>query len=142
TPSSIGARHAVRMADWAAWPFPTDDPYPAYHAVRAEAPVLWNEQLGCFLILSHKHAVAVLRGREWSSDPRNNPQLPAAIGASGPASELWAKSLLMSDPPTHTRLRTAVNRFFTPRAVESIRSRVGAIVEAALESLADTGSIE
>src|SRR2546425_255352 len=130
------------MGDWAAWPFPADDPYPAYHAARAKGPVLWSEQLGCFLILSHEQGEAVLRGREWSSDPRNNPQLLAAIGGPGPVSELWASSLLMSDPPAHSRLRRAVNRFFTPRAVHSIRSRVAAIVETALEPLADNGSIE
>ena len=130
------------MGDWGAWPFPTDDPYPAYHLARAEGPVLWSEQLSRFLILSHEHGEAVLRGPEWSSDPRNNPQLLASIGGPGPVSELWAGSLLMSDPPAHTRLRRAVNRFFTPRAVNSIRSRVAAIVEAALDSSAGTGSIE
>jgi cytochrome P450 len=130
------------MPDWAAWPFPADDPYPAYHAARTEGPVQFNERLGCFIVLSHEHAVAVLRDPGWSSDPRNNPELLAAMGGPGPIAELWAKSLLMSDPPTHTRLRTAVNRFFTPRAVDAIRARVTAIVDAALEPLVQGASIE
>jgi cytochrome P450 len=128
------------MPDRVAWPFPAEDPYPAYHAERARAPVQWNEQLGAHLVLSHEHAAAVLRGPEWSSDPRNSPQLLASLGGSG--AELWSESLLMSDPPTHTRLRSTVNRFFTPRAVQRIRERVAAIVAAAFAPLAEGGPVE
>ena len=48
----------------------------------------------------------------------------------------------MSDPPTHTRLRSAVNRFFTPRAVQRIRGRVAAIVDSAFAPLAEGEPIE
>ncbi len=130
------------MPDWQAWPFPIEDPYPAYRAARAQAPVQWNEQLGAHLVLSHEHAAAVLRSPEWSSDPQNSPQLLASLGGPGPVSEQWTRSLLMSDPPTHTRLRSAVNRFFTPRAIERIRGRVAAIVEAAFAPFADGEPIE
>lgn len=130
------------MPDWAAWPFPTDDPYPAYHAARAQAPVQWNERLGAHLVLSHEHAAAVLRSPEWSSDPRNSPQLLASFGGPGSGSELWSESLLMSDPPAHTRLRSAVNRFFTPHAVQRIRERVTAIVDSAFAPLVEGEAIE
>jgi cytochrome P450 len=130
------------MPDWTAWPFSTEDPYPAYHAARAQAPVQWNERLGAHLVLSHEHAATVLRGPEWSSDPRNSPQLLASLGGPGSGGELWSDSLLMSDPPTHTRLRSAVNRFFTPRAVQRIRERVAAIVDSAFAPLLDGESIE
>ncbi len=130
------------MPDWQAWPFPTEDPYPAYRAARAQAPVQWNEQLGAHLVLSNEHAAAVLRSPEWSSDPRNSPQLLASFGGPGSVSEQWTRLLLMSDPPTHTRLRSAVNRFFTPHAMQRIRGRVAAIVEAAFAPLADGEPIE
>ncbi|HTB50949.1 MAG TPA: cytochrome P450, partial [Solirubrobacteraceae bacterium] len=130
------------MPDWAAWPFPSEDPYPAYHAARAQAPVQWDERLGAHLVLSHEHAAAVLRSPEWSSDPRNSPQMLASLGGSGPVSEMWSESLLMSDPPAHTRLRSSVNRFFTPRAVQRIRERVAAIVASAFAPLAEGESIE
>ncbi len=129
------------MSDWTAWPFPTDDPYPAYHAARARAPVQWNKRLGVHLVLSHEHATTVLRGSEWSSDPRNSPRLLASLGG-GPGSEMWGRSLLMSDPPAHTRLRSSVNRFFTPRAVQRIRERVAAIVDSAFAPLAEGEPIE
>jgi cytochrome P450 len=131
------------VPEWTGWPFPTEDPYPAYHAARAQAPVQRDERLGALLVLSHEHAVAVLRNpEEWSSDPRNSPALIASLGENGAVTEQWARSLLMSDPPAHTRLRSAVNRFFTPRAVQRIKDRVAAIVDTACAPLADGEPIE
>lgn len=130
------------MPDWTAWPFPTDDPYPAYRAAREQAPVQWNERLSAHLVLSNEHAAAVLRDPRWSSDPSNSPQMLASMGEEGSGAGLWTKSLLTSDPPTHTRLRAAVNRFFTPRAVRKIQQRVAAIVDSAFAPLADGESVE
>jgi cytochrome P450 len=130
------------MPDWAAWPFPTDDPYAAYDVARVGGPVQWNERLGAHLVLSHEHADAILRSPQWSSDPRNCPQLLDAMGGCGPVADLWSRSLLMSDPPTHTRLRKAVSTFFTPRAVQCIRKRVQAIVDAAFEPLSGGEPVE
>jgi cytochrome P450 len=130
------------MPDWTAWPFPAENPYPAYHAARAQAPVQWNERLGAHLVLSHEHAAAVLRGSDWSSDPRTSPELLASLGGADGAPGMWTESLLMSDPPRHTRLRRAVNRFFTPRAVQRIRGRVAAIVDSAFVALDEGEPIE
>jgi cytochrome P450 len=129
------------MADWTAWPFGAEDPYPAYRAAREKAPVQWDERVGAHLVLSQEHAATVLRGREWSADPRNNPELLVALQAAGSA-ELLGRSLLTSDPPAHTRLRGAVSRFFTPRAVRGIQDRVAAIVDSALTPLLEGEPIE
>lgn len=114
-----------------AWPFPVDDPYPAYAQMRSEAPVAWNNELGAWLVLSHPAATEVLRSPAWSVDPRRSPQLMARLAPGFGESELLPKMLLFSDPPDHDRLRAAVNRFFTPRRVDAIRHRVHSIVDAA-----------
>jgi cytochrome P450 len=129
------------VPDWTAWPFGIEDPYPAYRAAREKAPVQWNERVGAHLVLSHEHAADVLRGKDWSSAPRNNPQLLASLEEAGSA-EVLGKSLLTSDPPAHTRLRSAVNRFFTPRAVRGIHDRVASIVDSALTPLLGGEPIE
>ncbi|HJZ36127.1 MAG TPA: hypothetical protein VJ204_07625, partial [Solirubrobacterales bacterium] len=120
------------MPDWSAWPFETEDPYPGYRAAREEAAVRWDEGVGAHLVLSHEHAARVLRGAGWSSDPRNSPALLAALEEVDGLGLLGQRTLLTSDPPAHTRLRSAVNRFFTPRAVRGIQDRVAAIVDTAL----------
>jgi hypothetical protein len=129
------------MFEQSVWPFPADDLYPAYAAARERAPVQWHEGMGAHLILSHELAAQVLRDPEWSSDPQNDTQMLAALGG-GPMAGVWSRSMLMSDPPTHTRLRGAVNRFFTPRAVHAIGERVAAIVESAVEPLRDGEPVE
>jgi cytochrome P450 len=129
------------VPDWGAWPFEVEDPYPGYRAAREEAPVRRDERVGACLVLSHEHAAAVLRGEDWSADPRANPALRAALEEAG-STELFARSLLTSDPPVHTRLRSSVNRFFTPRAVRGIQERVAAIVDAALAPLLDGEPVE
>lgn len=117
------------MPDWSAWPFSSEDPYPAYHALRGRTPVCCDERVGTHLVLSYPHAAAVLHGPGWSSDPRNSPELLDALGEADGVAGLWGRSMLMSDPPAHTRLRRAVNRFFTPRAVRRVADRVEAIVQ-------------
>jgi hypothetical protein len=123
------------VPDWSAWPFEAEDPYPGYRTAREEAAVRWDPAVGAHLVLSHEHAATALRGGEWSSDPRNSPQLLAALEEVGGLGALGQRTLLTSDPPAHTRLRSAVNRFFTPRAVRGIQERVAAIVEIALAPL-------
>jgi hypothetical protein len=120
------------VPDWSAWPFEAEDPYPGYRTAREEAAVRWDQGVGAHLVLSHEHAATVLRGGEWSSDPRNSPRLLAALEEVDGLGALGQQTLLTSDPPAHTRLRSAVNRFFTPRAVRGIQDRVAAIVETAL----------
>lgn len=131
------------MPEWSAWPFPAEDPYPSYNEARTRAPVQWLSKVGAHVVFSYEHAQEVLRDSErWSSDLRNSPELLDALGGPGPGAELFTRSLLTRDPPIHTRLRQAVNRFFTPRTVHDLRGRIAAIVDAAMQPLLDGGPIE
>lgn len=121
------------MPDWPAWPFPPDNPYPAYAEARAQAPVRRCPDVGAVLVLSHEHALAVLRGPEWSVDPRNSRRLDQLLYR--PVAELLSRSLPTSDPPTHTRLRAAVSHCFTPRTMAGLQERIAAIAGTALEPL-------
>jgi cytochrome P450 len=127
------------MPEPPAWPFPLDDPYPAYAEARARGPVLEDAWAGAPIVLSHALVEAVLRDPRSSADPRSSPALAARLG---PAADAFAGNLLTSDPPAHTRLRSAVNRFFTPRSVARIEHRVAAIVDAAIAPLLDGQPID
>jgi cytochrome P450 len=116
------------------WPFPPGDPYPIYAAMRAEKPVQWSDDVGAWLVMSHAEALTVLRGQEWSADPRKNPELLARLGGDGPAWGLVRKMLLFTDPPEHDRLRRAVSSFFTPHRVGLMRRRIASIVTAAFDA--------
>ena len=51
-------------------------------------------------------------------------------------------TLLMTDPPAHTRLRRLVNKAFTPRVVEGLRARVQALVDELLDAVAARREME
>ncbi|MBJ8343543.1 cytochrome P450 [Antrihabitans sp. YC2-6] len=90
--------------------------------------VEWNEEFGIFVATGFDAVSAVLRGTGWSSDPRKFPQVPAEI------QELPATILLFMDPPDHGELRRLLSPAFTPRSIERVRSRVVAVVDAALDA--------
>jgi cytochrome P450 len=51
-------------------------------------------------------------------------------------------TLLMLDPPAHTRLRRLVNKAFTPRVVEGLRGRIQALVDELLDGVAARRGME
>ncbi len=50
--------------------------------------------------------------------------------------------MLVADPPDHTRLRTLVQKAFTPRMVERLRPRIETLVEEALNAAGERGGMD
>jgi predicted amino acid dehydrogenase len=102
------------------------DPYPVYARVRATAPIYYSRPLGAWFMFRHRDIEAVLKDQRFSVNrteyaPRYiNPLLELS-----PEFQTFvSRSLLMIDPPDHSRLRGLVSRAFTPRRVEALRPRV------------------
>jgi cytochrome P450 len=122
----------VDVEQLSGWPLPLDDPYPTLHRLRESGPVHRLPDLNTYLVVSYAEAMAVLQGPEWSSDPSRSRRLATRFHSSAAARDFVAKSLLLSDPPAHTRLRRSLSGYLTPNAVERLRARIGAICDAAL----------
>lgn len=114
-----------------AWPIPLEDPYPALARMREDGPVHRLEDLDSLLVVCHPVAQATLTAPAWSSDPTTSPQIVERMGGGAIVGATMAKTMLFSDPPEHARLRKAGGRHLTPRAVEALRPRIAAIVDAA-----------
>lgn len=85
-----------------------DDPYPAYRWLRENEPVYFNERTGEWLLTRFQDVFNVLRNhRTYSSTALGGPR-----GGGFP--------LLADDPPRHTRLRSLVNRAFTPTIIRRL----------------------
>jgi cytochrome P450 len=120
------------------WPLSVENPYPDYRRLREAAPIARLDGLGLPLVVSHRLATEVLTGDSWSSDPSNSPALAERLGI--PAGiDVVSGSLLMSDPPRHTALRTRVSGYFTPRAVERLRLRIRSLVDLAMAPFVNGG---
>jgi cytochrome P450 len=95
-----------------------EDPYPLYRYLLSGAPVRWNDLLGAWTVARYADVVFTLTDPRFSAD-RVGLQPDAYV----------AKSMLVSDPPDHTRLRTLVSKAFTPRMIDQLRPRIAAIVD-------------
>jgi len=117
--------------DWTSPDF-LADPYSHYKRLRETDPVHYNEARGGWMLLRYNDMVEVLRDDERFSAERGGPQ----IGDNVP------RSMLGSDPPDHTRLRTLVNKAFTARTVRQLTSRIQEIVDELVAGVADRGEME
>jgi len=123
------------------------DPYPLYRRLRERDPVHRSYPAGGWVLTRHDDILAVLSDRRASSDERNWSRYAREMGRLTRAGlpdpyDTGIVSMLRRDPPDHTRLRTLVSKAFTPRAVERLRPRIVATVEALLDALPRRGAFE
>ena len=121
------------------------NPYPHYHQLRAEDPVHWNEGLQQWDVTSYAGVMEVLRDRRMSSDRMFifEGRLPEPMREKmDPILGIFSNTMLMSDPPSHTRLRSLANRAFTPRVVENMQSNIQAIVDQSLDDVEQAGKMD
>jgi cytochrome P450 len=118
-----------------------ENPYPVYALLRTVHPVLrvptpGFDGPGVWLLTRHRDVHAVLRDARFSVDRLQAPiirdnldRLPAFVqqGARG------LRSMLIMDPPDHTRVRKLVNKAFTPKRVAALRPRIEQLVAEELD---------
>jgi cytochrome P450 len=114
----------------------TDDPYPQYAKVRAQAPVC-QHPFGFWLLTRYDDVSWLLRAglsvEDRNITDRTILELREQLrGDDVPRS--GGLSMLDRDPPDHTRLRRLVSKAFTPRAVQALRPRITELVEAMLDA--------
>jgi cytochrome P450 len=115
-----------------------EDPYPYYDRLRAQGRIVSS---GISLLTAHHDTcLAVLRGQDFGQ--MRMERIPGPIGlavrfggraALGP---IEPPSMLVVDPPEHTRYRKLITRAFNARAVAALRSRVEEIAEELLDEIA------
>lgn len=124
------------------------DPYPFYHQLREHDPVHWNQVLGfgMWVLTRYPDVLFVLRDPRLSAQRRSAEVVQQALQLFPEAADASplarANTMLSCDPPDHTRMRTLVNKAFTPRAVEAMRPRVQAIVDSLLDAAQERGGMD
>jgi len=137
---AVQARRGEPMARLLVGPLRGGEPEPLIEQLRAggsltRTPFVW-------VTADHGLSRTILR------DDRFGVSNPANMKLSKPISRLLRHtdpqlpnpaeppSMLMVDPPDHTRYRRAVVRAFTPRAIDKLRNRVVEITDALLDRVA------
>src|SRR6266404_4613494 len=101
------------------------DPYALFARARREHPAWRHEGLPVVSVFRHADCQAILRDPQaWSSAFPTPP---------GFAPEDVPRSMLVTDPPEHTRLRALMSLAFTPRRVRHLAPRIEAIAHELLD---------
>ena len=104
-----------------------EDPYPALHRLRAEEPVHWSRELEAWVLTRYEDCLRVLQDDDaFSSDPVNaRGEFGRDVARKRAETPLGTAPIMgNTDPPDHSRLRTIVNRGFTPRVIEAMRPAI------------------
>ena len=122
-----------------------ENPYAIYAMLRENQPILRLplddvSSAGTWILTRYDDVRAVLGDSRVSSDRLKAEALKLQLEADPDIRvDPEQRSMLMVDPPDHTRLRSVVNRVFTPRRVAELRPRIEAAVDGMLDG-ARTGS--
>jgi cytochrome P450 len=118
----------------------TDDPYPQYAVMRAQAPV-YEHPFGFWLLSGYDEVSWLLRaGLSVQDDNVASDsllrQMRDQMYGGDESPRATAVSMLDRDPPDHTRLRRLVSKAFTPRAIQALRPRITELVDGMLDVMA------
>ena len=119
----------------------TDDPYPQYAVMRAQAPV-YEHPFGFWLLTGYDGVSWLLRaGLSVQDDNVASDsllrQMRDQMFGDDESPRATAVSMLDRDPPDHTRLRRLVSKAFTPRAIQALRPRITELVDGMLDVIAE-----
>ena len=115
------------------------DPFAIYARGRAEQPVLAHPALGpdaprLYSLFRYDDVQRVLRDPETFSSEFPRPQLPDV--------EEPPPSMLLSDGERHHRLRSLVNKAFTPRIVGGLESHIRSVTQALVDDALERDEVD
>lgn len=106
---------------------------------------MWGENSRCWYVSRYSDVQAISRdlnyGKEFSSFGQVNP----LIRMLPPVKEMMEARvafMLNQDPPDHTRLRSLVNKAFTPSMVASMRPHIQKITDSLLDAVEKGGRMD
>ena len=107
------------------------DPYPALKELRNAPGPVWHEGMQVFLAARHSDANDVFRNKSLGRIfTEKTPEFEWEI-----FNWLHADSILDSEPPKHTRLRSLVAKAFNRQKIEGMRPAVERITEQLLDAI-------
>ena len=124
----------------------TDDPYPQYTVMRAQAPV-YEHPFGFWLLTGYDGVSWLLRAGLSVQDDNVAAdsllrQMRDQMFGDDESPRATAVSMLDRDPPDHTRLRRLVSKAFTPRAIQALRPRITELVDGMLDVITERRQVD
>ncbi len=108
-------------------------PYEIYRRLRDEAPVYYSAKYNFYALTRHDDVTMAYKDVETFSSSRG---IDLAMVQSG--EPVPAPLVIMLDPPEHRRMRSLVNRVFTPKAVANLQPMVEEVIDSFLSRVDPT----
>lgn len=109
-------------------PFDMSDPFPFYEFARREEPIFWNEKLGYWIVTRHEDVKHVFRNLTIFSSRNTGSSLnqhsPAVQKILDDGGMTITSGMSGRMPPSHTRIRSFINKAFTPRRTRSLEEPI------------------
>ncbi|MEM7285115.1 MAG: cytochrome P450 [Actinomycetota bacterium] len=119
------------------------DPYPLYEQVRAHGPVSYQWTIQGWNVVGYEECEATLRSSQVSADRSEMMDVITPYTKTDSETvELFTRTMLMTDPPDHGRLRSLVNRAFTPRAVAALEPSIEKITLDLLHEIGEDRTVD
>lgn len=118
------------------------DPYPLYHRLRTEDPVLWDPFLHAWVVTRYEDVTQVLLDFSALRTPTPEQLTQMGLGDLSPIASVMVKQMLFMDPPAHTRLRGLCSQAFTPARVNALRQHIQDIANELLDMVLPLGRMD
>ena len=118
-------------------PFSQDfflSPYETYRRMRDDAPVYYSQEYDFYALTRHDDVAAAFKEFETYSSAYG-----VDLGQVRKGEVTKHGSIIAMDPPAHRRMRSLLNKVFTPRAIEAQRALVTELVDKHLSAVDPSG---
>lgn len=119
-----------------------EDPYPTLNALRESAPIHWDADTELWLLTRHEDVKAAQLDRRFGrvlhghAEPQEfRPIRELDLDNWEPYYRTERHSLLMLEPPEHSRLRGLVSKAFTPSRVRLLRGPITKLADDLLDAI-------
>ncbi|HEU5376497.1 MAG TPA: cytochrome P450 [Ktedonobacteraceae bacterium] len=114
------------------------NPFPAFHSLRENKPLYWDEETQSGIATGYEACIAVLRSPHFCTRIDVAQALSAPAHVLAPFSQTlttMSHMLVLHDPPLHTHLRSYFSSAFTHSNVEVLRPQMQLLAEQLLDAL-------
>jgi cytochrome P450 len=111
------------------------NPYEDYARLRAAGPVVWLEQLDCWVASQYDPVRRVL-GENGSFSSKNG------VGLNNEVNTALKDTLIASDPPLHDQLRSVLSSQLSPKAIRALGTSIDERARELVLPLIDAGRFD
>ncbi|MBX9695554.1 MAG: cytochrome P450, partial [Cyanobacteria bacterium] len=113
------------------------NPYPHIEKMREHGPIIWSPRGNQWLVVGYDEANSILRSKVFGKrifDKWKHPNL-IMRGFIQLARRRTGPSMLIQDPPDHTRIRALVSSAFTPKSIHRLEPHLADICDNLIENI-------